>query len=86
MKLIEDIVHLVDFVMSCRAMGRRVEDVMFWKLMEFSKEVNAKIIKAEIIPTKKIDLLLIFLIIRILKRQKSTIMRLKLEKILRNLI
>ena len=52
-KLIEDIVYLVDFVMSCRAMGRRVEDVMYWQLMTYGKEVNAKIIKAEIIPTKK---------------------------------
>ena len=51
-------------------MGRRVEDVMFWQLMEYGKEVNAKIIKAEIIPTKKIGLLLIFLIIRILKDKK----------------
>ena len=34
-------------------MGRRVEDVMFWKLMQHGIESNAKIIKAKIIPTKK---------------------------------
>ena len=86
MKLIEDIVHLVDFVMSCRAMGRKVEDVMFWKLMEFSKEVNAKIIKAEIIPTKKNRPTFDIFNNSYFKKTKSTIMRLKLEKILRNLI
>ena len=40
--------------MSCRAMGEESRRCYVLEtLMEFSKEVNAKIIKAEIIPTKK---------------------------------
>lgn len=44
---------LTDYVLSCRAMGRKIEDLMFYLAIKYSKNNGAKIIEAKYIKTKR---------------------------------
>ncbi len=45
--------HIVDFILSCRVFGRKVEDAMAHRLIEAAKEAGAKMIQAHYLPTEK---------------------------------
>jgi FkbH-like protein len=45
--------HLVDFILSCRAMGRKVEEAMLHVAMASAHAAGAKNLRAEYIPTSK---------------------------------
>jgi FkbH-like protein len=45
--------RLVDFILSCRVMGRKVEETMLHVLVELAKRFGAKALEAEYIPTSK---------------------------------
>ena len=44
---------ITDYVLSCRAMGRKIEDLMFYLAIKYSKTNGAKLIEAKYIKTKK---------------------------------
>jgi len=45
--------HLSDFILSCRVMGRKVEETMVFVAMELAKEMGAREMVAEYLPTEK---------------------------------
>ena len=45
--------HIEDFVLSCRVMGRRVEDAMLWTAATRARAAGASSLVAELITTKK---------------------------------
>src|SRR5439155_25020037 len=45
--------QLVDFILSCRVMGRKVEETMLHVLVELARRARANILQAEYIPTSK---------------------------------
>jgi FkbH-like protein len=44
---------IVDFILSCRVMGRKVEEIMVHSAYEYAKSLGLEILEAEYIPTKK---------------------------------
>ena len=53
LELVNKEVIIEDFILSCRAMGRKIEHLMLSLAYIFAKEKEAKVIKAEFIPTKR---------------------------------
>ena len=49
----KDIGKIIDFVLSCRVMGRKAEETMLHKLIKYAKDNGLKEIKAKYIPTAK---------------------------------
>ena len=49
----EKIVHVIDFVLSCRVMGRKIEETMLYTIMRFAKLSNMHEVVAKYIPTPK---------------------------------
>jgi FkbH-like protein len=47
------LLHLIDFVMSCRVMGRRIENTMLSIVAHFAKERGLSAIEAQLKPTTK---------------------------------
>ncbi|MEW6599504.1 MAG: HAD-IIIC family phosphatase [Nitrospirota bacterium] len=45
--------RIVDFILSCRVMGRKVEETMLFTAIRYAKGLGLKKIKAEFIPTPK---------------------------------
>ncbi len=45
--------RIIDFILSCRVMGRKVEEVMVHYAYEYAKALGLDILEAEYIPTKK---------------------------------
>ncbi len=45
--------QIVDFILSCRVMGRKIEEVMLIHVVEYSKKIGADKIVAPYIPTQK---------------------------------
>ena len=45
--------YIIDFVLSCRVFGRKIEDVMLQTLLQASKELGVKKLKAKYLPTEK---------------------------------
>jgi FkbH-like protein len=45
--------HLVDFILSCRAMGRKIEETMLYVAVASARASKAKSLRAEYIPTSK---------------------------------
>ena len=45
--------HLVDFVLSCRVFGRRVEDAMLHLAAQFALDAGATRLVADVLPTSK---------------------------------
>jgi FkbH-like protein len=48
-----DTARVEDFVLSCRVMGRRVEDAMTWAAAGRARALGATMLSAELLPTKK---------------------------------
>ena len=46
-------VKFIDFILSCRVMGRKIEEIMVHEAIEHAKNIGAKMIYAEYLPTKK---------------------------------
>ena len=46
-------INIEDFILSCRVMGRKIEEFMLWLAINFAKKNNVSKIKAEFIPTKR---------------------------------
>ncbi|TKJ17318.1 FkbH-like protein [Candidatus Woesearchaeota archaeon B3_Woes] len=49
----KDVGKIVDFVLSCRVLGRKVEETMLHQLIKYAKDMGLKEIKAKYIPTEK---------------------------------
>jgi FkbH-like protein len=49
----DGIVHVVDFVLSCRVMGRRVEETMVHLAVEMARDAGAARVEARHLPTAK---------------------------------
>jgi FkbH-like protein len=45
--------RIVDFVLSCRVMGRKIEEVMVYRVYEYAKSVGLHELYANYLPTKK---------------------------------
>jgi len=45
--------RIEDFILSCRAMGRKVEEFMLWLAINFAKKNNVNKVIAEFIPTQR---------------------------------
>ena len=43
----------MDFILSCRVFGRKIEETMVYTLIEYSREVGLKVLNAKFIPTPK---------------------------------
>jgi len=52
-KMVSDSFHIVDFVMSCRVMGRGVERLMLSELTGFASQNGAKEIVCEVVETER---------------------------------
>ncbi len=53
-EIAQNVAHIVDFVMSCRVMGRKLENVMIHLVVEHAKQIkNLKEILAEYIETER---------------------------------
>jgi FkbH-like protein len=48
-----DNARIVDFVLSCRVIGRHVEDAMLYQALTYASERGVKMVSAEYIPTPK---------------------------------
>jgi len=48
-----DSVAVVDFLLSCRVMGRKVENTMVHLAVEHARQAGAKSVRAKLLPTKK---------------------------------
>lgn len=48
-----DYCHIADFILSCRVIGRKVEETMLYTAVQFAGNLGLKSIKAEYIPTPK---------------------------------
>jgi FkbH-like protein len=48
-----DVAHLEDFVLSCRVMGRRVEETMIHLAATMAADLGAAKLEAELLPTAK---------------------------------
>ena len=48
-----DTVRLVDFVLSCRVFGRKIETAMVGRVVEFAQQQSAKRVEAIYLPTPK---------------------------------
>ena len=46
-------INIEDFILSCRVMGRKIEEFMLWLAINFANKNNISKIKAEFIPTKR---------------------------------
>lgn len=46
-------INIEDFILSCRAMGRKIEEFMLWLAINFAKKNNVRKVTAEFIPTKR---------------------------------
>lgn len=53
LKKSENVVHIVNWVLSCRIFKRRIENAIFEWVVEYCKKNNIKIINATYIPTDK---------------------------------
>ncbi|MBI3874569.1 MAG: HAD-IIIC family phosphatase [Verrucomicrobia bacterium] len=49
----DGVAHVVDFLLSCRVLGRKVEETMIAWLVARAKEFNAAEVRAEYLPTPK---------------------------------
>lgn len=49
----EELWNIDTFILSCRVMGRKVENTMLWYIEKEAKEAGVKSIRASYIPTKK---------------------------------
>ena len=47
------VVELVDFLLSCRVMGRHVEETMLYIALNYAKDLKAKEVIVEYLPTEK---------------------------------
>lgn len=45
--------NIVDFVLSCRVMGRKIEETMLHIAIQFARSIELSEVKAEYIPTAK---------------------------------
>jgi FkbH-like protein len=45
--------HIVDFILSCRVIGRKIEETMLSTAIQYAKSLGLKNVKAEYIPTPK---------------------------------
>jgi FkbH-like protein len=53
LELVNSKINIVDFILSCRVMGRKIEQLMIWLALNYAKKVKAKKLVAHLIPTKK---------------------------------
>jgi predicted enzyme involved in methoxymalonyl-ACP biosynthesis len=44
---------LVDYILSCRVMGRQVEETLFYVAVQWASKHGAKLLKAKYIPTER---------------------------------
>lgn len=51
---------IIDFILSCRVVGRKIEEVMLFVIFKYSKKIGLNEIRAEYIPTPKNKLCLEF--------------------------
>ena len=49
----DKVVNIEDYILSCRAMGRKIEEFMHWLAIKYAKDKKVDLISAELIPTKK---------------------------------
>lgn len=52
-QLSENQVQIVDFILSCRVFGRKVEEIMLAQVYKYAKETGSSTINARYLPTKK---------------------------------
>jgi FkbH-like protein len=45
--------QIIDFILSCRVMGRKVEEAMIYTVIKYAKELGLKKVYAEYLPTSK---------------------------------
>ena len=45
--------RIVDFVLSCRVIGRRLEELMAALAVEFARRLDAERLSAELVPTER---------------------------------
>jgi FkbH-like protein len=45
--------QIIDFILSCRVFGRKIEETMLFTIIEYSREVGLKVLNAKYIPTPK---------------------------------
>lgn len=53
LELKNDYCQVVDFILSCRVIGRKVEETMVFTAIQYAKKMGLKNVKAEYIPTPK---------------------------------
>ncbi len=49
----DKVVNIEDYILSCRAMGRKIEEFMHWLSIKYAQDKKIDLISAELIPTKK---------------------------------
>lgn len=50
---VDSVVNIVDLILSCRVMGRKIENLMIWLALNYTKKVEAKMLRAQLIPSKR---------------------------------
>lgn len=51
--ILDNKAHILDFILSCRVMGRKIEDIMVHFALEYARACNAEYFYADYLPTKK---------------------------------
>ncbi len=73
-------VHIIDFILSCRVFGRKIEEVMFARIYEFAKSHNASKIIAKYLKTAKNKPTLRFLTDKHFVNEKDNVFSWSVEK------